>query len=238
MHRHVVFAMFSWSVCALVCAAIIGCGGEAPVEPDELPTAAPPPVAAPPAAPVTVPDPEPVEEPPPAPADAAASTPYGGTPHAIPGLIEAEHYDEGAPGIAYSDVDEENQGVDYRPDTQVDIEGRPDASNGHGIGWTRAGEWLNYTVQVAQTGTYTVDFPVASNGPGGVFHLEIDGTDVSGPIEVPDTGGWDQLATIRAEGIELAEGTHVLRMVMDTIGESGATGDIDYMRFSLAEPAP
>ena len=37
------------------------------------------------------------------------SKPYQGKVHAIPGLIEAEHYDEGKPGVAYSDVDEVGQ---------------------------------------------------------------------------------------------------------------------------------
>ena len=35
----------------------------------------------------------------------ADSKPYKGKVHQIPGKIEAEHYDEGAPGKAYYDVD-------------------------------------------------------------------------------------------------------------------------------------
>ncbi|MEX2578947.1 MAG: hypothetical protein WD342_07805 [Verrucomicrobiales bacterium] len=74
-------------------------------------------------------------------ADSPAKTaPFGGKPHGIPGLIEAEHYDEGASGVAYEDVDPENRGADYREATGVDIEKRDDASNGHGIGWTKKGE--------------------------------------------------------------------------------------------------
>ena len=165
----------------------------------------------------------------------AQTGPYGGTPHAIPGLIEMENYDEGPAGVAYSDLDEENQGVPYRENTQVDIEGRDDASNGHGIGWARGGEWLNYTVNVEQTGTYTVEFPVASNKKGGVFHLEVNGVDISGPIDVPDTGAWTKLEMITAENVKLASGVQTIRVVMDTSGESGATGDIDYMKFTLVE---
>ena len=161
----------------------------------------------------------------------AKSKPYGGTPHLIPGKIEAEHYDEGKAGVAYYDVTEENEGADYRPDTQVDIEARPDASNLHGIGWTRTGEWLHYTVEVTESGSYTIFFPVASRKEGGIFHLEIEGKDVSGPIKVPDTGGWDKLEMIQAEGVELETGVHVLRMVMDEEGPSGSIGDIDYMDF-------
>ena len=38
-----------------------------------------------------------------------ASTPYSGTPIAIPGTIEAEDYDLGGPGIAYQDNNAGNQ---------------------------------------------------------------------------------------------------------------------------------
>ena len=60
----------------------------------------------------------------------ADSKPYKGKVHQIPGKIEAEHYDEGAPGKAYYHVDKKNVAADYREVTQVDIERRSDASNG------------------------------------------------------------------------------------------------------------
>ena len=78
----------------------------------------------------------------------SATQPFGGAPAAIPGKVEAEHFDEGPEGVACHDVDPENQGAPYRS-TSADVEARPDASNGHGIGWTRGGEWLIYTVEVA-----------------------------------------------------------------------------------------
>ena len=95
-------------------------------------------------------------------AAAVASRPFGGKPHVIPGTIEAEHYDEGAAEVAYHDVDAKNHGARLRGETHVDIEARPDASGGHGIGWTKAGEWLVYTVDVKEAGIYTMEIPAAS----------------------------------------------------------------------------
>ena len=89
----------------------------------------------------------------------ADSKPFKGKVYQIPGKIEAEHYDEGEPGEAYHDNDVKNSGANYRGPTQVDIEKRPDASNGHGIGWTRKGEWLNYTVEVKESGIYSIEIP-------------------------------------------------------------------------------
>ena len=162
-----------------------------------------------------------------------ASTPFGGTAHAIPGKIEAEHYDEGVAEVAYHDIDVQNRGADYRLNTQVDIEKRDDASNGHGLGWTKKGEWVSYTVNVADDGVYSVTMAVASNKQGGRFHMEIDGKDVSGPLNIPDTGGWQQLKTITHKGIKLPKGQHMLIMMMDEEGPSKSIGDIDYFRFEL-----
>ena len=161
--------------------------------------------------------------------------PYKGIVQTIPGVVEAEHYDEGPAGIAYHDVDEKNHGADYREPTQVDIEKRPDASNGHGIGWVREKEWLLYTVEVKKAGAYRLEIPVASNKAGGTFHIEFDGKDISGPITIPDTGGWDKLKTLKIEDITLKAGKQMMKLVMDSDGASGGIGDIDLVRFIPVE---
>jgi Carbohydrate binding module (family 6) len=163
--------------------------------------------------------------------DVAMTIPFSGKPHAIPGTIEAEHWDKGDPGVAYRDVEEKNLGEDYREPTQVDIEKRSDASNGHGIGWTRKGEWLIYSVEVTQDGTYRLEVPVASNGRGGIFHLELDGRDVTGPIRVPDTGGWQTLKLLKHPGVKLRKGRYRMKLSLDEQGPSGSIGDIDYLKF-------
>ena len=39
-----------------------------------------------------------------------------------------------------------------------------DAGGGYNVGYALAGEWLNYTVNVASAGTYDVEVRVASSG--------------------------------------------------------------------------
>lgn len=170
------------------------------------------------------------------PAWPGASTPWKGQAAAIPGLIEAEHYDEGPAGTAYHDLTARNEGASYRGETQVDIEARPDASNSYGIGWTRPSEWLLYTVDVKEPGTYAVEIPVASQKKGGVFHLEFGGVDASGPIEVPDTLSWKKLVLIRKEGLRLKAGLQVMKLACDSQGPSGSIGDIDFLRFIRTGP--
>ena len=162
-----------------------------------------------------------------------STKPFNNTRAEIPGKIEAEQFDVGPAGVAFHDTDEQNRGADYRESTQVDIEKRDDASGGHGIGWTKKGEWLVYSVTVKKTGTYSLEIPVASNKQGGMFHLEINDQDVSGPIEIPDTGGWDKLRVIKQDGIKLTAGDHQIRLLMDSEGPSKSIGDIDCLIFAL-----
>ncbi len=168
--------------------------------------------------------------------EGSKTRPYGGKPHRIPGTIEAEHYDEGAPGEAYLDVDEKNHGAPYRDETQVDIEPRPDASNGYGIGWIKAGEWVLYTVDIREAGRYIVEIPAASAKEGGTFHLELDGRPITGPIHVASTGSWKKLGTLKAETVSLSTGVQRLKVVMDTEGaETNWVADIDLLRFTRVE---
>lgn len=164
--------------------------------------------------------------------NADETKPYKGKVHSIPGLIEAEHWDVGKAETAYHDIDEQNRGEDYREKTQVDIEKRPDASNGHGVGWTKKGEWLVYTVDVKESGTYSIEIPVASKKKGGIFHIEMDGKDVSGPINVPDTGSWQTLKLITHKNVKLEKGKHLMKVIMDSEGDSKSIGDIDYFKFA------
>ncbi len=156
--------------------------------------------------------------------------PFQGRIHAIPGTIETEDFDEGGEGFAYHDLEPKNQGAPYR-ETGVDIEPRADASNRYNIGWTRAGEWVAYTVEVKESGTYLLETRVASARKGGIFHLEFDGLDVSGPVEIPDTGGWQFMKPLAKPGLKLRAGRYVMRCVMDKEGESKSIGDIDFFRF-------
>ncbi len=165
---------------------------------------------------------------------AKQSAPYKGKVHTIPGLIEAEHYNEGAPGVAYHDIDPQNRGANYRGPTQVDIERRPDASNGHGIGWTKKGEWVVYSVNVKKAGIYRIEIPVASKKKGGVFHIELNGKDVTGPISVPDTGSWQKLELLTHANVKIvATGPQLMKVVMDSEGPSKSIADIDYFKFAL-----
>src|SRR6202041_520546 len=121
----------------------------------------------------------------------AAEGPYGGTPAPVPGTVQAENYDTGGQGVAYNVTSINGTGNSYRSDG-VDLEATTDAGGGYDLGWTASGQWFRYTVNVATAGTYTVTFRVAAiSAVTDGFHVSnSSGTNLSGSVNVPATGGW------------------------------------------------
>jgi len=174
----------------------------------------------------------------PPPPPPAGSTPYSGTPIALPGRIQAENYDKGGEGVAYHDLTAGNSGGAYRSD-DVDIKATSDSSGVYNVKTVRAGEWLGYSVNVTTAGSYSIAIRAASSGGGGTVHLAAEGTDVSGPIVLPDTGGWTTWQTITKTGVALAAGPHILRLIVDTNGSAGTAADINWIDVvAAAPPAP
>jgi endoglucanase len=133
----------------------------------------------------------------------------------IPGKIEAENYDKGCPDVSYHDSELANQGGAYRTDG-VDIEACKDAGGGFNVSYIASGEWLNYTVTAANAGTYALTARVASLNGGGSFHLEVNGKNVSGTLNVPKTNDWQTWVDITAANhFSLNNGTTTLRVVID-----------------------
>jgi len=133
----------------------------------------------------------------------------------IPGTIEAEDFDNGCIGDAYYDTDEINQGGQYRTNTGVDIE--VCSAGGYNVGWTKTGEWLAYTVKVSKSADYQVTFYVASANDNAKAHLECDGKDITGVIEIPNTGAYQKWDVLK-KTIKLETGEHLLKIVIDADG--------------------
>jgi endoglucanase len=152
--------------------------------------------------------------------------PYSGTPAAIPGTVLAENYDKGGQGVGYTAISVNGtntivvNGTDngYRSDG-VDLETTSAPGGGNNIGWTATGQWFRYTVNVATAGTYDVTFEVSA--PTAVtdgFHLvDSAGTNLTGSINVPKTGGWQTWTTVTAT-VTLPAGQQVLTWLQDNGG--------------------
>lgn len=183
----------------------------------------------------------------------------------IPGKIECERYDEGGQDIAYYDTDSINNGsgnlnsddgtylntfrikesVDISYTKAREIDNNPfnivePQMNQLYVGWTKKGEWINYSVEIKQAGTYQLSLMYTANADGKIA-ISVDGKDISGPLLVRSTYNFkepiawrqwhhwnkaDKLATLT-----LPQGKHLL--TLHTV-ENGNM-NYDYLEFILNE---
>ncbi|HUN36132.1 MAG TPA: glycoside hydrolase family 3 C-terminal domain-containing protein, partial [Trebonia sp.] len=153
-----------------------------------------------------------------------ASQPFGGTPAAVPGTVQVANYDTGGQNVAYNVTSTNGTANSYRSDG-VDLEATADtqdtspAGGAYDMGWTTPGQWFDYTVNVATAGAYTVSFRVSS--PYGItdaLHIaNAAGTNLTGAVAVPNTGGYETWTTVTAS-VTLPAGEQTLTVFQDSNG--------------------
>jgi len=184
----------------------------------------------------------------------------------VPGKIEFEYYDEGGEGIAYHDSDSVNNGSgrlnpangtflnEFRMREGVDIsytKGNliddnvynqvPRELNKLYVGWTKPGEWINYTIRVNKSGRYPMGLLYTSNGEG-TISFDVDGKDATGSLEIKsthdirDTVPWRQWhhwnMSDSIGSIRLKKGVHTLTLHIITNGNM----NLDYLDLEKSEP--
>jgi len=98
----------------------------------------------------------------------------------------------------------------------VDAEVTSDPNGGGcNIGWTAAGEWLEYDVNIPQSGNYNFVFRLASGQTTRTVHLEIDGLNRSGSVTSP-SAGFQAFADRQVSNLALGAGQHVFRIFFET----------------------
>ena len=174
-------------------------------------------------------------------ADTVETTPllreaYSGEPVAVPGKIEAENYDKGGNRFSFYDKDAANKGEIYREDAVdvVTLEGATcngDACKGYAIGYTEAGEWLEYSVKVAADGKYGVRANVATASETSKIQLLVDGEVLLDTITFDkiDTT-WNVYKEIDIGTADLTAGEHILRLVI-----AGSYVNVDWLQFCEKE---
>lgn len=147
---------------------------------------------------------------------------------AIPGTVEAENYDVGGQNQSYFDSDVANQGNVYRQD-RVDIVTIP---SGNAVGYTTAGEWLEYTVSVATAGIFDFEASAASGLDGSSFQLFMDDQAITDTIQVTNGGNWDTYhAVTGTTTTALAAGSHILKIAF-----TGSYANIDNIKLTASIP--
>ncbi|GAB3823293.1 carbohydrate-binding protein [Hymenobacter jeollabukensis] len=134
------------------------------------------------------------------------------TAQAIPGKIEAES---------------------FSTQSGTQTEATTDTGGGVNVDWFETGDWLDYSVNVAAAGQYTVDFRVASANGGATLQLRNSGGTVLGSINVGNTGGWQNWQTLSTT-VTLPAGAQTLRLYA-----AASTGcNVNWLNFTAAAAAP
>ena len=159
-------------------------------------------------------------------------TAYQG-PHTIPGKLEAEHYDNGGEGVAFRDTDAGNRGGCGRNDN-VDLQAASDEGGGCNVGWTRGGEWLEYTMARVSEGTYNLNVRLASGSSSpGTLTVKLAGRTL-GTIDVANTGGWQNYVTRTLSNLRLSQGSNQVLRLEITQGSF----NLNWLDFATVAPAP
>jgi len=117
----------------------------------------------------------------------------------------------------------------------VQTEGTSDAGGGLNVGWIDNGDWMEYTIHPATTGSFTMNFRVSTPDAGAQFQVRKQDGTVLATVNVPQTGGWQSWQTISAT-VSLQEGSQTIRLQ----SVNGTNWNINWLQFlgSITPPPP
>jgi len=122
------------------------------------------------------------------------------------------------------------QAEDYTYMFGIQVEPTTDVSGVEDVGYIDAGDWMSYNVTIPTTGTYIVDYRVASPNSNETLRLEKDaGATQLGTVTLPNTGGWQNWADV-SHTVTLPAGTY-------SIGIATATGGFNINYFTITATA-
>ncbi len=157
-----------------------------------------------------------------------------GRPQTIPGTILFADFDRGVNGVAFQERDDKPRNGFYRTEP-VGI------NQYHGapvVAYAADGEWLRYSVNVKEAGTYTVTVKYGkANGAdtkNARVQFEVDGVEVGGEVRLEDTQRWDTAKFATSTSFVLTAGIHDLRALFR--GEQDEIADFWSMEFKRTGP--
>lgn len=92
---------------------------------------------------------------------------------------------------------------------QAGVETEVSSEGGRNVGWIDTGDWMSYTnVTIPTSGSYRIDYRVASGGAGGSLASNLNTNQVTFPaVTVNGTGGWQTWQTV-SQTVTIDAGTY------------------------------
>lgn len=123
----------------------------------------------------------------------------------IPGIVQAENWTEMS-GFT--------------------VEATSDTGGGNNTGFADAGDWLEYTVNISEAGSYLVEYRLATETGSDGFTVKIN-DELIDTVTVPATGGWQTWVT-QSKIVTLPAGEHTLRL-----HSVGSAWNLNWIQFSV-----
>ena len=131
----------------------------------------------------------------------------------VPGTIAISSFDDGEDGVSWhAPQPGQSPGQTIRTDSEFAFDRTGNLLNAY------AGQWMNYTVTVPEAGKHEIEVVACDcygGSNGSVFHIELDGVNVTGSVLMPNMGQKYGTIVMKQE-VAFPAGKHILKLVMDS----------------------
>lgn len=93
----------------------------------------------------------------------------------------------------------------------IQFENSADVGGGRNAGWTDAGDFLTFKINVPAAGSYTASYRVASMSGGGILQIASEQGAAFGSVDVNATNGWQNWTTVSHQ-VQLSEGEQIIKL--------------------------
>jgi predicted alpha-1,6-mannanase (GH76 family) len=98
----------------------------------------------------------------------------------------------------------------------IQVENTFDVGGGKNVGYIEANDWMEYSINVPESGKYVLNFRMAGKNPGTLL-IQQSGETLE-TVAIPATGGWQNWITVEGISVDLSEGTQTIRILAQTSG--------------------
>lgn len=101
---------------------------------------------------------------------------------------------------------------DYLYMSGMQAEDCSDLGGGENMGFINSGDWLEYSIDVVETGTYFLSARTAAESSTGSFELLDETGSRLTIVQTPATGGWQNWETVSSDGFQLNAGVQRIKI--------------------------
>lgn len=143
-------------------------------------------------------------------AGVAEGTTYYYSVSAVNNIAESYRSDEVHTALTFVPVPARIQAEAYTAMSGIQLENCTDTGGGQNVGYFNADDYIEFKINVAAGGSFTIDYRLATNVNSDGFQVLIDNQPVD-TRTINSTGGWQSWTTVTSPSFTMEAGNHTLR---------------------------